>query len=58
MNFLINHWAELALALITLLSTLTALTESTRDDKIVAVLSRVLNAIIFGRTKTRQKKGK
>ena len=58
MNFLINYWAEIALALITLMSTLTALTESTRDDKIVAVLSRVLNAIVFGRSKSRQKKGK
>jgi len=54
-DFLVNNWAEVALALISLLSTLSALTDSEKDDKWVDVLSRVINAIVFGRTKARRK---
>ncbi len=51
MELLTNHWAEIALAIITLLSTLTALTESTKDDKIINILSRVLQAIVMGKSR-------
>lgn len=55
MEFLTTNWAELALAVVTMLGTLTALTESTKDDRIVDVLSRIVNAVVFGRTKSRRK---
>ena len=48
MDIIIENWAELALALITFLSTWTALTESTKDDKLLAVLKRIIQAIVFG----------
>jgi hypothetical protein len=50
-DFLHENWAEIALALITLAGTVTALTETTADDKWLDVLKRILNAIILGRTK-------
>tara|TARA_R100001510_G_C7583698_1_gene155773 strand:+ start:251 stop:421 length:171 start_codon:yes stop_codon:yes gene_type:complete len=56
MEFLIENWSSLALTLITALSSYTALTETTKDDKIVNVLSRVLNAIIFGKSRGKKVK--
>jgi hypothetical protein len=53
MDFVVNNWSELALAVISLLGTVSALTDSTKDDKFVDVLSRIVNAIVFGRTKKR-----
>lgn len=50
-DLLINHWSELALALISLLSTYTALTESEKDDKVVDVLKRVIQAIVLGKSR-------
>ena len=51
MEFLIANWATIALALITAAGTLTALTETTKDDKIVNVLSRILQAVVFGKNR-------
>ena len=51
MDFLFENWAEVALALIALAGTITGLTESTEDDKIVDVLRRIVNAIVFGKAK-------
>jgi C4-dicarboxylate transporter len=51
MEFLTNHWAEIALAIITAAGTLTALTETKRDDRIVNILSRILQAIVFGKNR-------
>lgn len=48
MDIITENWAELALALITFLSTYTALTASEKDDKLLAVLKRVIQAIVFG----------
>jgi hypothetical protein len=48
MDIITENWAELALALITFLSTWTALTESEKDDKLLAVLKRIIQAIVFG----------
>ena len=52
-DLLINHWSELALALISMASTYTALTETEKDDKVVDVLKRIVQAIVLG--KSRQK---
>jgi hypothetical protein len=51
MDFILENWAEIALAIIAAAGTITALTESTKDDKVVDVLKRILNAIVLGRSK-------
>jgi hypothetical protein len=51
MEFLVNNWAELALIIITAAGSISALTESTKDDSVVDVLKRILNAVILGRSK-------
>tara|TARA_R110000772_G_scaffold194982_1_gene305695 strand:- start:262 stop:423 length:162 start_codon:yes stop_codon:yes gene_type:complete len=51
MEFLTANWASIALALITAAGTLTALTETTKDDKVINVLSRILQAVIFGKNR-------
>ena len=51
MEFLTENWAELALALITLAGTITALTESEKDDKFVDVLKRILDAVVMGKSR-------
>ena len=48
MDIIIENWAEIALALITFLSTYTALTETEKDDKILAIAKRIIQAIVFG----------
>ena len=56
MNELITqYWAEIALAILTAAGTITALTESEKDDKIVDVLKRIVNAVVLGRSKRRTK---
>ncbi len=51
MEFLQINWAEVALAIIAAAGTITALTETKRDDKIVNVLGRILNAIVMGKSR-------
>jgi hypothetical protein len=50
-NFFLENWAEICLIVITAAGSYTALTESTKDDKIVDVLKRILNAVVLGRSK-------
>jgi hypothetical protein len=50
-DFLTMHWAEIALAVVGAMGTITALTSSTKDDTIVDVLKRILNAVVMGRSK-------
>jgi hypothetical protein len=49
------YWAEIALAILTAAGTITAITSSERDDKIVDVLKRIVNAVVFGDTKRGRK---
>tara|TARA_R110002020_G_scaffold85727_1_gene211360 strand:+ start:358 stop:519 length:162 start_codon:yes stop_codon:yes gene_type:complete len=49
MNFISSHWAELALAALTAAGTITALTETKKDDKIVNILKRIVQAIVLGK---------
>ena len=49
------YWSEIALAILTAAGTVTARTETEKDDKIVDVLKRIINAIVLGRTKRRNK---
>lgn len=53
MEFLTENWAEIALAIITLAGTITALTESEKDDNAVDVLKRILDAVIMGKSRRR-----
>jgi len=54
-ELLMTYWAEIALAILTAAGTITALTETEKDDKVVDVLKRIVNAVVLGRTKRRAK---
>ena len=51
MNFFTSFWSEILLATITAAGTITALTETEKDDKVVNVLSRILNAVVMGKNR-------
>jgi hypothetical protein len=51
-DFFADNWAELALALIGLMGTITALTSTTKDDTVVDILRRILMAVVVGKTPT------
>lgn len=51
MEFFSTNWVELLLAAITFLGTYTALTETTKDDKLLDIVRRILNAVILGRNR-------
>lgn len=51
MEFITENWPELLLAVITLLGTITALTESEDDDNWVDLLNRIVQAVLIGRSK-------
>ena len=54
MNWILEHWSELALALLTAAGTITALTETEKDDKIVNVLKRIVQAVVLGRNRVKR----
>ncbi len=54
-EFILAYWAEIALALLTAAGTLTALTETQKDDKVVDVLKRIFNAVVLGRNKIKKR---
>jgi hypothetical protein len=51
MEFIQNNWAEIALAIITAAGTITALTESKKDDNLVDILKRILSAVVMGKNR-------
>jgi hypothetical protein len=51
MEFFLANWKELALALITLAGTYTALTETKKDDRILDIIRRIFNAVILGKNR-------
>lgn len=51
MDFFAENWAELLVALMVLLGTVSALTESEEDDRWVDLLDRIVQAVILGRSK-------
>ena len=51
MDFILENWAEIALAVIAAAGTITALTETEKDDNIVDLVKRILQAIILGKSK-------
>lgn len=54
MNWILANWSELALALLTAAGTITALTETEKDDKIVNVLKRIVQAVVLGRNRVKR----
>ena len=51
MEFFLQHWAELLLALITLAGTVTALTETEKDDNWLNVIKRIYDAVVLGKNR-------
>jgi hypothetical protein len=51
MDFILENWAEIALAIIAAAGTITALTETEKDDNLVDLIKRILQAIILGKSK-------
>ena len=51
MEFILENWAEIALALIAAAGTITALTETEKDDSVVDLIKRILQAVILGKSK-------
>jgi len=51
MDFILENWAEIALAVIAAAGTITALTETEKDDNFVDLIKRILQAIILGKSK-------
>ena len=51
MDFIFENWSEIALAILTALGTITALTETEKDDTAVNVLTRIVQAIVFGKSR-------
>jgi len=49
------YWAEITLAILTAAGTITALTETEKDDKVVDILKRIVDAVVLGRSKRRHK---
>jgi hypothetical protein len=54
MEFITTFWSEILLAVIASAGTVTALTETDKDDKIVNILSRILQAIVFGKNRNKK----
>lgn len=55
METITANWAEIALALITAAGTITALSESEKDDRVIDVAKRILNAVILGKGHRRRR---
>lgn len=51
MNLIQAYWSEIALAVLTAAGTITALTETEKDDKIVNVMKRIVQAIVMGKSR-------
>tara|TARA_R100001015_G_C4614952_1_gene170894 strand:- start:1229 stop:1399 length:171 start_codon:yes stop_codon:yes gene_type:complete len=54
-EILLLYWAEIALAILTAAGTITALTASEKDDKVIDILKRIINAVVFGDSKRGRK---
>jgi hypothetical protein len=55
MTFLTEHFYEILTALIAAAGTITALTETEKDDKIVNIIARILQAIFIGKSRGTRK---
>jgi len=48
------YWSEILNVVLVALGTLTALTETKKDDRIVNVLSRILQAVVLGKNRAKK----
>jgi len=55
MEFFIEHWSVLALAILSAAGTVTALTETEKDDNFVDILKRIVQAVVLGKSRGRRK---
>lgn len=51
MEFLTLYWSEIALIVVTAAGSYTALTETKADDRFVNILSRILQAVVMGKSR-------
>ena len=51
MEFIQQFWSQIALAVLAALGTVTALTETKKDDRIVNILTRIVQAIVMGKSR-------
>lgn len=58
MDFLTDHFYEILTALIAAAGTITALTETEKDDKVVNIIGRILQAIFLGKSRGKRAVGK
>lgn len=54
MEFILANWSEILNAVLIGAGTITALTETKKDDKIVNILGRILNAVVLGKNRKQQ----
>ena len=45
------YWSEILNVLLVAAGTITALTETKKDDRLVNVLTRILNAVVLGKNR-------
>ena len=55
MEFFLEHWAELLLALMVFVKVVVNLTPSVKDDRVFAYVDLLLNAVIANNTKKEKK---
>ena len=58
MDFIFENWSAIALAILSALGTITAITETEKDDTLVNVLTRIVQAIVFGKSRGLGRKNK
>lgn len=55
MDILTSNWSEIVLAILTAAGTVTALTETEKDDKVINILKRIVQAIVLGKSRGKKK---
>ncbi len=55
METITTNWAEITLAILTAAGTITALSETEKDDKVIDIAKRILNAVILGKSTRRRR---
>jgi len=53
MSFITQFWSEILVSVIGAAGTITALTETKKDDKVVNIISRILQAVVLGKNRNK-----
>lgn len=51
--FFQQFWSEILISVIGAAGTITALTETKKDDKVVNIISRILQAVVLGKNRNK-----